>query len=568
MRWKNFLSYGNYWTEVALDAGEVTVISGKNGSGKSVLIDSIFFALTGSPYRNIKKGGLVNSINGKNCVVELEFDSMDKNYIIKRGIFPNYFEIYENDILIPVDGNVYFYQEKLDKITSLTQTTIKNTLLVNSSLKSFMNLTKWEKRTFIDETFPNLAVFAEMQHKQKEKSDEISLKMQQMEIELSILHKTLEHQKEQLKQYYDIIEKIKIEKEKDRDKIKENIDETNKLLVMYNENLSVARNELKDILLNNSDIKEKEKEISEKEKELKKLKNKLNEKTNTSIESVCLTCGQDLPENKILELQNNLDKEIELIQNNIIDLEKEITEKKSSIVTSIIDVNSIESYIVEVEKTAYSAEQFIKSLNKNLKSSLSTESVPEKPEIDIEGTKEKIIEIKNSINSQKEILRYLKEINKILLDGELKSYIISNYIPFINKHMNYYLELFNFNIKIKFDSEFEWIIYSKQYKNYRYDNFSTGEKMRINLALMFTFIQLSKIINFNSLNLIYNMLAIDEFIDNGMDVDGIDECLNLISEKNRKEKLSIFIISHKFDPMSTDFKVKSVTKERNFSRMR
>ena len=154
IKWKNFLGGGNYWTSLNLNTQNITIITGINGSGKSIVQDAIFFALTGEPYRDINKPNLVNNINKKDCSVELEFTTNDKNYIIKRGIKPNFFQIWENEILLPEDGKrITYYQEKLNKITGLTPQLIRNLILISSNLKSFFNLQKNDKRNFNDDLF-------------------------------------------------------------------------------------------------------------------------------------------------------------------------------------------------------------------------------------------------------------------------------------------------------------------------------------------------------------------------------------------------------------------------------
>jgi len=563
IKWKNFLGGGNYWTSLNLNTQNITIITGINGSGKSIVQDAIFFALTGEPYRDINKPNLVNNINKKDCSVELEFTTNDKNYIIKRGIKPNFFQIWENEILLPEDGKrITYYQEKLNKITGLTPQLIRNLILISSNLKSFFNLQKNDKRNFNDDLF-NLKQFNRMLEKQKTKFNEISSIISKKENEKILLENTLKLQEKQINQYEDIVKKIKEQKLLDKKKIKTEINEYKLLLKEntsnYNE-ISKIYNKLK-----------KENEISKKcintiesiNNTLADLTNSLNRYENQKIDEFCPTCKQKLQKEKRKELNDNHKQIILNIKNQIKENEKELNKYKFK---EIIDLSEYENKIKSFENEIHSNKNIIEKLNSDIL--VFKTEIPEKPTINIIKTKTDIEELDKLIFKQKEILKYLKITNKILLDGNLKSYIISNYIPFINEQVNYYLEMFNFDLKIKFNYNLDFEIVSRKYLGYEFNNFSVGQKMRLNLALMFTIIQLNKLINFGTLNLVSNVLIIDEFFDNGMDNNGILDCLNLIKQKNEKEKLSIFIISHKIDAQKLDFKIIEAESKNNFSKLK
>jgi DNA repair exonuclease SbcCD ATPase subunit len=531
----------------------------------SVAMDAIYFALTGDPYRSINKPKLVNNINNKNCLVELEFISNNINYIIKRGIKPNKFEIWKNGEIIPEDGKrVTFYQDKLNKITGLTPQLIRNLILISSSLKTYFSLSKNDKRNFNDDIF-NLKQFNKMLEKQKIKLNEISNSISQKENDLIILNKTLEQQNKQLEQYYNITNKIKAQKSKDKQKIKKEISEYKIKLKDNTKNYNIKSKEYNKIKEENERNKKKLNFFNDLNNKLSELNNSLHMYESQIIDETCPTCKQRLPKDKRKELINNHRLKVNNIKTEIKETEKEL-KKYSNIDIKIIDISDYEKECKVLENDIHLSKNMIEKLLKDIESF--NVELPEKPNINIKETKSKIENLEKDISKQKEILKYLKITNKILLDGNLKSYIISNYLPFINEQINYYLEMFNFDLKIRFNSDLEFQILSRKYLGYEFNNFSVGQKMRLNLALMFTIIQLNKLINFGTLNLVSNILFIDEFFDAGMDSDGIIDCLNLILQKNKKENVSIFIISHKVDAENTDFKIIEANQVNEFCRLK
>lgn len=560
LKWKNFLSYGNYFTEIFLDTKEITVLSGKNGSGKSVLLDAFYFCLTGLPLRDINKPKLLNSINRKNCIVELDFIVKNKNYKVIRGINPNIFRIYENDNLIPEDGKkVTFYQEKLNDIIGLTPETIRNILVINSTLKSFFKLSKWEKRKLIDDIF-KLDVFNLMLEKVKEKLSEYTETVKNQQHELRLLESTLNHQNIQLKQYEEIVKSIKSNKDSQKNKIKYKITK----LIEKNEKINIKLIQKEEKL---KELKEKNKIEQEKETKRNNLISEINLfelklKELPEIVETCNECGQKLPIEKLKELKDKNESE----KNDYISIINENTKLKNKLkFKKQIDTFELENIIIEFKKQFHSNNNLKIELENDLKSF--EEKLPEKPNINIKETETKIKELKKSIKSNTRFIEHSKIVNKTLLNGDLKTFKILNYIPFFNEQFNYFLELFNFEAKIKFTSELDWNIISAKYQNYSYDNFSNGEKLRINLALLFTFINLSKLLNFGTLKQVYNVLFLDEFLDNGLDSFGITDCLNILTDKNKTENLSIFIVSHKFSAENTDFFHYEAIKKGNFSKL-
>ena len=582
LKWKNFLSYGNYWTELNLDQGEIVVISGGNGMGKSTVMDAFYFVLTGKPYRSTNIGGLVNSISNKHCKIEITFTKDEDEYIIKRGIRPNYFQIYKNNELLPEDGKrITYYQRKLEEITGLTPNIIKNTLLINSALKSFFNLSKHEKRSFIDEIFPNLSVFVKMLKLEKSMYDDLSDKHAINKHELDVINKSIQHQKEQVKQYEDIVKKIKSQKKNDKKRLEDRLTFLAEKNILFKENIDsgvVQRNE----------IKTKMKKVAIKLNKIVDLNIKrqdaeddFDELTIKTIEDICDKCGQDLPTSKVKELESERQDDLknlkEFFTNTVVsdkmkilgcsieDIDDKIEGHEIKVDNYEKKITKLDEYILKGEKAIFSNNRRMKELEQELE--MFNMELPEKPIINIKENLEKAKAMKKEMKGQEHHLLHFKEANKVLLGDELKSYIIANYIPAINENFNYYLEMFNMDVKIKFDNDFDWEILSRRFKNYQYENFSTGERNRLNLALLFTFIQLAKIITFGKSQLLYNFLGIDEFLDNGMDPEGIEDCLNLLNEKNKSENITIFLISHKFDSKNTNFKTIDVIKEQGFSQM-
>ena len=649
------MSYGNYFTEIPLDSNEIIILSGKNGMGKSTFSVALYFVTTGKILIDVNKSGIVNNINKKNCLVELEFKANNKTYLVRRGISPNIFEIYEDDILIPEDGkNVDFYQEKLEKILSISPALIKSIILINSSLKSFFKLTKDEKRKFNDELF-GLQKFNIMLDIEKKKAQKFNASLSEKETELLIVNSTLVNQKESLKNYEKIVNTILLKKGEDKKNIELEIKEETSKLEEENSKLSEAKTKYNSVLENLNSLNEQKTKQDEIKSGISTIENKITTEQNTlksgvstinetikkeqeltkiKIDSIlekiseqekakdglCPTCNQEFPEDmkeefikkikelnsqkkvleseiitKIKELNNESDKiELELTKKikelnsekdkleldttkNISELNTEKDKFRVDIIEKIVILNSKkENLELTIDNSVYeqieiinkdlkekensyneikmeinSVERLISKLKKDLEN-FSME-IPEKPSINIEETESKITTLTKDIEKLNEMLKYLKVVNKILLDGELKAYIVSNYIPFINEQFNKYLEMFNFDVKIKFDSDLEYSFLSKKYKGYEYGNFSSGQKTRLNLALLFAFIELHKMINYGNLNSITNMIVIDEFFDSGMDNDGIVDALEILETINKKTNTGIFIISHKLDCDKIDF---------------
>jgi len=563
IRWKNFLSYGNTWTEIPLDSGNITVITGKNGSGKSSFLDALYFVLIGAPLReDMNKDGLVNNINKKRCIVEIEFDTKGKHYLVRRGINPAIFEIIEEGEPLREDGKrITFFQEKLEAITGLNKNLIRSNILINSSLKSFFKLYKHEKRAVLDDIF-NLENFNKMFEKEKATREKILLDIKDKEHKLEILKESYKYQKEQLKQYEQIIETIKRRSRSDKEIIENKIKKLEKEVEEILNNIHLISEELAIIEEKNyksqEDLNQIEKIKSEIQKELDLISKE------KPIKKTCNECEQILPKNIIEKLINKREKKIKAREKKVKDLKEEL--KNYIPKPKILPVVRLKRRLEKFKREKHVNRELVKKYQEELDSF--SFKIPKKPEIDLEKTKKKARTIQQNIKKQKKQFSYLKVMDKILKDGDLKTYIIMKYIPFINEQFNYYVEVFNLDCKFKFDNMLNLIPISRKYQGYKYGSFSSGQQMRLNLALLYTFIQLAKIINFGTLNLMYNILVLDEYIDHGLDNIGIDDFLVTIIEKNKKERISIFIISHKFESGNTDFKSLKVYLDKGFSKIK
>ncbi len=567
IRWKNFLSTGNNFTEIDLHVHNKTIIIGKNSFGKSTLLDALTFSLFNKPFRKINLLQLVNTINNKDCVVEIEFSIGNNEYLVKRGLKPKIFEIYKNGSKLDENSAVRDQQYEFEKnILQMNYNAFTQVVILGSSnFTPFMQLTANNRRELIEDLL-DIKIFSVMNTILKSKIFENNQNLLNVDSEFNIIS-----ERYNLKCIY--INKLEEKLTKDIESIKQKII-----------NYEVEINKLRTISYE-SEIEElkKNKECNEVEKRkyeemLRKIDiyiNQVNSKIKDHKKYIeffeknnnCYTCGQNIPnnfKNSAIEISRS---SIEDCNNKLFDISKEynrVNNKIKSIQNCIDDIEKNIKIVLDLNKEKMyninTFEKYIRELNESLVDITNSEN------IDIE--KEELTSIKNDLEIiKKEKSKFLnkKEIYGIIVDllkdNGIKSQIIKQYLPLINKFVNQYLSDMNFFAEFHLDETFKETIKSRYRDSFSYDSFSEGEKLRIDLAILFTWRMIAKLKN--SLNT--NLLILDEIFDSSLDEDGIDEFMKIINSVCGKN-LNVFIISHKVDQLQDkfDYTIK-FNKRNNFS---
>jgi len=560
VRWKNFLSTGNAFTEIQLDKNDSTLIVGENGAGKSTMLDAICYGLYGKPFRKVKKDQLINSVNGRDVVIEIEFRTHDHSYLVRRGIKPNVFEVHEDGVLIDQEAAVRDYQEMLEKnilklsMKSFTQIVI----LGSSSFVPFMQLTTNVRREVIEDLL-DIRVFSSMALLLK---DRVATNREEYKLN-----------EQAIRYAQDAI--------KTQEKLRAEIDEQRESKIA-DYNVSIMRNE-ENLNVCNSRIEEYQEEINNlleqcadydstvaRIHKIVSLEQNLESKKNNASKTIkfysenneCPTCTQHIDQaiksEKIDEKKNT----IEEIKEALIRLNDEHrkAEHRHSEIRGIqtdirrlqAETNRFQSSIESYQKEIAIWNKEISNLNKTQRTFTESAIVSAKQELD------KALSSKEQILTDKEMYELA---TVILRDSGIKSRIIKQYIPVINTLVNKYLAAMDFFVKFELNEQFEEKILSRHRDDFTYESFSEGEKMRIDLSLLFTWRAIARMKNSASTNL----LILDEVFDASLDANGCDEFLKLIHDV---EDTNIFVISHKGDVLNDKFNnVIRFAKQKNFSRI-
>jgi DNA repair exonuclease SbcCD ATPase subunit len=563
LRWKNFLSTGNSFTEIKLDKTDTTLIVGENGSGKSTMLDALSFGLYNKPFRKINKPQLVNSINKKDLVVEVEFSIGPNQYKIIRGIKPNVFEVYQNDNLLNQNAESKDYQEILEnQILKLNHKSFCQVVVLGSaSFVPFMQLTAQARREVIEDLL-DIQIFSTMNSLLKEDVSENSKSLQQAEYNYNLTS-------EKIKLQNDYVAMMQKDTGEQVEKINKEIVETKELIEVEKNKISDLDKKLADY---DTDIVD-EKKVRDKHQKLSMLQRQLNEKIKKIEHDIeffnnhdnCPTCKQVIQEDFKCDSVGEKNKSIEetrdgLTQLNaelnklyfrietIDEIKKEITDINIQVITHNNNINGLKSYIGKLQRN-------IDDLNKKTVDYTMNDDKMKQLEIDLET----YIGDKGELIKQKEALQIA---SIILKDSGIKSRIIKQYVPVINKLINKYLASMDFFVQFELDETFNEKIKSRFRDEFSYSSFSEGEKMRINLAILFTWRAVAKMRNSASTNL----LIMDEVMDSSLDVNGTNEFLKILNSLTKDT--NTFIISHKTDQLVDKFnQVIKFEKSKNFSRI-
>ena len=561
IKWKNFLSTGNVYTKINLSKNKNTLIIGENGAGKSTILDALTFALYNKPFRKINKGQLVNSINNKGAVVELEFSLYKNKYKIVRGIKPNIFEVYKNGDLINQNADSKDYQEYLEKhILKIGYKSFCQVVVLGSAtFLPFMQLPAAQRREIV-ETLLDLQIFTTMNSVlkdkvQKNKEDFIRTEEQKRNVEEKIII---------IKKYIEKIEQESKESVENKEKEIEKIDE---IVASKKEELKKVEKEYHEL---SQDISN-DKKITNENTNLLMLREKINSKIDMVSEEIkfletnddCPTCKQRIEESfKLESIDDKNDKLKEykdglfLLKEKIYNNEKEM----QSLNESKEKLSKVKDRFRDISFDLSSTERMKKSIEAEIKSIKKKESTISNEEIkDSEEELVKINDIYNELVKKKDLY---SASSVLLKDNGIKSRIIKKYIPIINKLINKYLSDLNFFVKFELDEEFNEVIKSRHRDEFSYSSFSEGERMKINLSILFTWRMISQLRN--SINT--NLLIMDEVFDSSLDSEATEDFMKLLNEFG--DKTNVFIISHKTEQLNEKFdNIIRFKKQKNFSKI-
>jgi DNA repair exonuclease SbcCD ATPase subunit len=564
-RWKNLLSTGNEFTEIQFDRSPTTLVVGQNGAGKSTLLDALSFGLFGKPHRDIKKDQLINSINKKHCVVEVEFKIGASDFRIHRAIKPGKFEIYQNGNLINQSSSARDYQKFLEQnILKLNHKSFHQVVVLgSSSFIPFMQLPSHTRRDVIEDLL-DINIFSKMNGLLRERNGKIKEEIKDISHHIDLVNSKIATQNKYIKNLESLNEGQIDDKRKNISEHKKVIDET------FNES-----RELGDGLTNRmtgySRTYEKlnDRLLSLRSKDIQ-YKNDITQLVKNSKfyeeHDDCPTCDQVISQDKKTEKQEELKQNAIQIQsdkakaavamndlnisiNSVLDSLNELKEKQGQILSNNEKIAVLQS---EVDKTQKEI-NLLSGQNGDLK----------KAKVECDEFRES----KDSFTERK--LEYLEErtynevIGEMLKDTGIKTKVIKQYLPVMNKMINQYLQVLDFFVAFHLDESFNETIKSRHRDAFNYASFSEGEKQRIDLSLLFTWRQVAKMKNSAATNL----LILDETFDSSLDVDGVDSLTKILD--TLEDGSNVFIISHKGDVLENKFRSKiEFIKERNFSKVK
>ena len=563
IRWKNFLSTGAKFTEVKFDRSTTTLIVGENGAGKSTILDALCFVLFNKPFRNINKPQLMNSINAKGLQVEVEFNIGPKEYKIVRGIKPGIFEIHLNGELLNQDAAARDYQKYLEEsVLKLNYKSFTQIVILGSaSFTPFMQLPVGHRREIIEDIL-DIQIFTVMNSVLKEKQNEVKTKIIDIESQIE-----LGKSKVKLQQSY--IKTLEEDKQKKVDDVKNRINEINEevsQLTSLVQQESGAASALEKSIEDASTKRTKRSEMVQ-------LSKKLSQKIQTQQESirfysdhdVCPTCSQGLDDTFKTTAVHTHEHSILEIENAIKIMSAQLTELETEIDTIISIETTIAEHkekIIELNTSIIGNQNYIKKLQEEMQNESSNTSNLEDEKTNLKTLAKEVVVLAEEKGKLTEDKHYHEIAGILLRDTGIKTKIIKQYLPVINKLVNKYLTAMDFFCHFELDETFNETIKSRHRDDFSYASFSEGEKQRIDLALLFTWRTIAKMKNCASTNL----LLLDEVFDSSLDANGTDYVMNLINTLG--DETNVFVISHKGDLLFDKFRsVIKFEKIQNFSRI-
>ena len=559
VRFKNFKSYGNAWSEIILNKDQLTAILGQNGGGKSTMLDAINFALYGKSFNSAQKSKIINSINGKKCIVELEFETNGSDYKVVRGMKPNVFEIYQNGTIITQAASVKDYQAILEnQILKMTMKNFTQTVLVGmASFIPFMELSAIDRRTII-ENILGVGILTNMNSILKNKIQQNTINLQNINSDLQKIRIKLDSEKaliETLKKNHNInLEKLRQKIEVNEAEIRKHEEKLKKLneafekLNPINETYKKFKSQETNLLSEKSSLSTT---IRGLQKDIKFITN----------HDVCPFCKQDIAKDhktKLSEEMNNQVEETNKALDEIVSKLEKMSEREKKFSDALKKLGLITSKISEENTSITMLNRENSSLSNDLSKTQSLDDV----KVHENAIKDLAIDAKNKLETKADLMsnRSLMDMATILLkDSGIKTAVVNQYLPTINQLVNQYLADMDFFLSFELDSQFNETIKARDRDDFTYQNLSQGERRRLDLAILFTWRKIAMLRN----SCATNLLVVDEVLDSSLDEEGINMAMNLF--RSFKDS-NIFVISHRESIQDGRFdRIIKVRKEKQFS---
>ena len=562
IKWKNFLSTGNHFTEIQLDNASNTLVVGSNGAGKSTVLDALCFVLFGKPFRSVNKPQLMNSINNKDCVVEIEFNVGNKSFRIVRGIKPNLFEIYQDGTLLNQDAASRDYQEHLEKfILKLNYKSFTQIVILGSaSFTPFMQLSAADRRAIIEELL-DIQIFSAMNNIIKEKLtiNKESIATKKHEIDLA-------------QQKYDL-QKLHTD-EVDQNNAEKAIQYEEAIQLTYGEIQEIHANtatttskieESLQLVINKSQVETKLKTITKIESQIEANLSKYRKDISFFQQNDnCPTCRQEIALGfKETELANTNQRVTEC-EHGLRDLEKKIIEEQTKLnemAETQKEIQKLQILAATNNTAVIEKQKYIKTVEKQLAELNSNKESTAKEQQQLQELLDCLLKQQEDLRTLIEEKTYYDAASGLLKDTGIKTKIVKQYLPIINKLVNKYLASFDFFVNFNLDESFRETIKSRHRDEFTYASFSEGEKQKIDLALLFSWRAVAKLKNSANTNL----LILDEVFDSSLDANGTEYLMMIL---HMLEGANVFVISHKGDVLQDKFRnLIRFEKVKNFSRI-
>ena len=540
IRWKNFLSTGNQFTEIVLNIDSTNLIIGTNGAGKSTLLDALTFSLFNKPFRKINKPQLINTINEKDCLVEVEFTVNGREYLVRRGIKPNIFDIEVNGNILHKEAddraNQKILEESVLKLNYKSFTQI--VILGSSTFVPFMQLTTANRRDVIEDLL-DIRIFSAMSNLLKDSMRERKDQIKSLELKKSNLKDKIDMQQK-------FIEELENRGNANINNNKEKITNLdNEVIVYMRENASLEEDIFK--------YTKEQEEVTGAAKKLSKLntlRGKLSQKVSTITKehkfftenTVCPTCQQDIEEEFRLNRINDAQNKAKELKKGYEELEQTIEfeqERERQFITLSQEITNLTHGISKNNTKIGLNQRQIRDLEHEIQTITSNLQNRNTEHEKLEEFRESLQRVFENLSTKREELVHYDFAYSLLKDDGVKTKIIKKYLPFINQQINRYLQMMDFYINFKLDGEFNETVESPIHEKFSYSSFSEGEKMRIDLALLFTWREVARVKN--SVNT--NLLIMDEVFDSSLDGFGTEEFLKII--RFVIKDANVFVISHK-----------------------
>jgi DNA repair exonuclease SbcCD ATPase subunit len=565
VKFKNFLSTGNDWTEINLNKTSSTLIVGHNGAGKSTILDALSFGLFGKPHRNINKPQLVNTINNKDCVVEVQFQIGPSNFKIIRGLKPAIFEIWKNGTMINQSSKSIEYQKILEQnIIKLNHKSFHQIVVLgSSSFIPFMQLPAQHRRDVIEDLL-DINIFSKMNILVKEKNGKLKDNLKDLAYQLDILNNRIETQKKYIKDITQINDEEIASKNASIKSTYEEIE------VIQNQNLELTEQ----IGTSQESIDDSLKKAHAKKESLVQYNAQFKQTISNVVKDAkffedndnCPVCTQTIQDTmRTLKIEDAKAKAKELKTA----IEK-VAEETRVVENTIADFNSKAEDIRKKTSTISSNNRQISFLQRSidtlrldidrLSNKTGDMGVAESELSSMKEEKSRLMETRLTLNEE---YTYNQVKAEMLKDTGIKTKVIKQYLPVINKLVNQYLQVLDFFVLFNLDESFQETIRSRHRDIFTYDSFSEGEKQRIDLALLFTWRQIAKMKN----SVATNLLVLDETFDSSLDHEGVDNLMKILYTLDNDT--NVFVISHKGEILDGKFKEKiEFYKDKNFSKIK